>query len=115
MKRDFQLAGWLLLIASPWAFAQKQPRRFSLKAESPRFWELIAKDSKLDLVSGGMGFTEGPVGPAGFIYVSDEVRNKIFRIYPMVKRRTDLAGRSGWQYLRSSITISLTAQVYSER
>jgi gluconolactonase len=83
MKRDFKLAGWLLLIASPWAFAQKQPRRFSLKAESPRFWELIAKDSKLDLVSGGMGFTEGPVwDPAGFIYVSDEVQNKIFRIYP---------------------------------
>ena len=83
MKRDFKLAGWLLLIVSPWAFAQKQPRRFSLKAESPRFWELIAKDSKLDLVSGGMGFTEGPVwDPAGFIYVSDEVQNKIFRIYP---------------------------------
>jgi gluconolactonase len=83
MKRAFKLAGWLLLIVSPWAFAQKQPRRFSLKAESPRFWELIAKDSKLDLVSGGMGFTEGPVwDPAGFIYVSDEVQNKIFRIYP---------------------------------
>ena len=83
MKRDFKLAGWLLLIVSPWAFAQKQPRRFSLKAESPRFWELIAKDSKLVLVSGGMGFTEGPVwDPAGFIYVSDEVQNKIFRIYP---------------------------------
>jgi gluconolactonase len=30
-----------------------------------------------------MGFTEGPVwDPAGFVYVSDEVLNKIFRIYP---------------------------------
>jgi gluconolactonase len=30
-----------------------------------------------------MGFTEGPVwDPAGFVYVSDEVINKIFRIYP---------------------------------
>ena len=83
MKRDFKLAGWLLLIVSPWAFAQKQPRPFALKAESPKFWELIAKDARLDLVSGGMGFTEGPVWDlAGFIYVSDEVQNKIFRIYP---------------------------------
>jgi gluconolactonase len=37
----------------------------------------------LDLVAGGMGFTEGPVwDPAGFVYVSDEVINKILRIYP---------------------------------
>jgi len=84
MKRHFKLAARsLLLTVSLWAFAQKQPRPFQLKAESPEFWELIAKDSKLELVSGGMGFTEGPVwDPGGFIYVSDEVQNKIFRIYP---------------------------------
>jgi gluconolactonase len=30
-----------------------------------------------------MGFTEGRVGdPAGFVYVSDEIQNKIFRVYP---------------------------------
>jgi gluconolactonase len=83
MKRHFKLAAqWALLIVSPWAFAQKQPRPFELKADSPKLWELIAKGSKLELVSSGMGFTEGPVwDPAGFIYVSDEVQNKIFRIY----------------------------------
>jgi gluconolactonase len=83
MKRHLKLAAqWLVLMVSSWAVAQ-EPRPFELKADSPKFWELIAKDSRLELVSGGMGFTEGPVwDPAGFIYVSDEVQNKVFRIYP---------------------------------
>jgi gluconolactonase len=75
------LAGVLTLVAS--AAVQQKPRKFELKASSPQFWKLISQDAKLELVSGGMGFTEGPVwDPAGFVYVSDEVQNKIFRIYP---------------------------------
>lgn len=83
MRRRIQSATLMgLLISVTWATAQTNPRRFELKAASPRFWELVAKDAKLDLVSSGMGFTEGPVwDPAGFVYVSDEVINKIFRIY----------------------------------
>ena len=72
-----------LLISLAWATAQERPRHFELKAESGKFWELVPKDAKLESVAGGMGFTEGPVwDPAGFVYVSDEVINKIFRIYP---------------------------------
>jgi gluconolactonase len=72
-----------LLISVTWATAQQRPRQFELKAGSPKFWELIPTNTKLELVSGGMGFAEGPVwDPAGFVYVSDEVLNKIFRIYP---------------------------------
>ena len=72
-----------LLISLTWATAQERPRHFELKAESGKFWELVPKDAKLESVAGGMGFTEGPVwDPAGFVYVSDEVINKIFRIYP---------------------------------
>jgi gluconolactonase len=84
MKKQIQLATLMgLLISVTWVTAQKYPRRFELKAASPKFWELVAKDAKLDLVAGGMGFTEGPVwDPAGFVYVSDEVINKILRIYP---------------------------------
>jgi gluconolactonase len=84
MKKQIQLATLMgLLISVTWVTAQKYPRRFELKAASPKFWELVAKDAKLDLVAGGMGFTEGPVwDPAGFVYVSDEVTNKILRIYP---------------------------------
>jgi len=83
MRKRIQLATLVgLLISVTWATAQKNPRRFELKAASPKFWELVAKDAKLNLVSSGMGFTEGPVwDPAGFLYVSDEVTNKIFRIH----------------------------------
>jgi gluconolactonase len=59
------------------------PRRFELKAESPKFWELFAKDAKLEKIATGFGFTEGPVwDPRGFLYVSDEEKNKISRVYP---------------------------------
>jgi gluconolactonase len=72
-----------LLICVTWATTQQPPRQFELTADSPSFWELIPKNAKLELVSGGMGITEGPVwDPSGFVYVSDEVINKIFRIYP---------------------------------
>jgi gluconolactonase len=84
MKKQFQLAMLVgLLIFVRWATAQQHPRQFELKADSPKFWELVPKGSKLESVASGMGFTEGPVwDPAGFVYVSDEEINKIFRIYP---------------------------------
>src|ERR1700722_3616842 len=84
MKRQFKLAMCVgLLIALTSATAKERRRQFELKAESAKFWELIPKDAKLELVVGGMGFTEGPVWePAGFVYVSDEVINKIYRVYP---------------------------------
>jgi gluconolactonase len=84
MKRQFKLAMCVgLLIALTSATAKERPRQFELKAESAKFWELIPKGAKLELVAGGMGFTEGPVWePAGFVYVSDEVINKIYRVYP---------------------------------
>ena len=59
------------------------PRRFELKAESPKFWELFAQDARLEKVAGSFGFTEGPVwDPRGFLYVSDEEKNKLVRVYP---------------------------------
>src|SRR5262249_10507883 len=54
------------------------PRKFELKAESPKFQELFAPDAKLEKVAGGFGFTEGPVwDPRGFLYVSDEEKNRL--------------------------------------
>jgi gluconolactonase len=65
------------------AQAKKAPRDFALQAESPAFWKLVAHDAKLQTVAAGFGFTEGPVwDKAGFLYVSDEEINKIFRVYP---------------------------------
>jgi len=64
--------------------AQDKPKReFELKAESPAFWKLISKQAKLEKFATGFGFTEGPVwDKSGFVYVSDEEINKIFRVYP---------------------------------
>ena len=58
-------------------------RTFKLTAESAQFWKLFDRDAKLTRVAGDFGFTEGPVwDEAGFLYVSDEVQNKIYRVFP---------------------------------
>lgn len=71
--------------------AQKT-RDFKLEPLSPKFLEIIASDVKLETVATGFGFTEGPMwDPAGFLYVSDETINKIFRVYPNGKKEEVIA------------------------
>lgn len=54
---------------------------FQLQALSPDFWNLISHNAKLRVLATGFGFTEGPVwDKRGFLYVSDEDQNKIYRI-----------------------------------
>jgi gluconolactonase len=73
------LAGFFLRVIC----AQEPPRKFELQAASPQFWQLVSRDAKLTTVASGFGFTEGPVwDPTGFLFVSDETINKIFRVYP---------------------------------
>jgi gluconolactonase len=61
---------------------QKPQRNFELVAQSPDFWKLLDHDAKLTVVATGFGFTEGPVWDwAGFLYVSDETQNKIYRVH----------------------------------
>src|SRR6267378_3687940 len=63
--------------------AQKESRVFELEALSPQFWKLVDHNAKLETVASGFGFTEGPMWePAGFLYVSDEEINKIFKVWP---------------------------------
>lgn len=58
------------------------PRNFSLRADSPEFWKLFSKDAQLVVIAKGFGFTEGPLwDPAGFLYISDEEQNELFRVY----------------------------------
>jgi gluconolactonase len=77
---------WFLAAASA-----QPPRTFKLEPLSPKFTELIG-DSKLETVASGFGFTEGPMwDPAGFLYVSDETINKIFRVYPNGKKEEVIA------------------------
>jgi len=79
------LAGILSLCNAFNATSQdKKPlREFELQADSSEFWKLIPKETRLETVATGFGFTEGPVwDKSGFLYVSDEEINKIFRVYP---------------------------------
>jgi gluconolactonase len=71
----------IVMAATHAADAQSKPRSFALEANTPAFWNLVDHDAKLDVVGRGFGFTEGPVwDPAGFLYVSDETINKIYRL-----------------------------------
>jgi gluconolactonase len=77
----------LLLTASA-----QETHAFGLDPLSPKFWELIDRSAKLEKVATGFGFTEGPMwDPAGFLYVSDETINKIFRVYPNGKKEEVIA------------------------
>ncbi len=78
------IISFVILLSPSAAFSQdKPPRKFELEANSPAFWKLIPKQAKLETVATGFGFTEGPVwDKSGFVYVSDEEINKIFRVYP---------------------------------
>ncbi len=76
------VAALFLLVPSVALSQEKPQRKFELQAASPAFWKLIPKDAKLETVATGFGFTEGPVwDKSGFVYVSDEEINKIFRVY----------------------------------
>ena len=80
-----------LAIASV-ANAPAQPQRvFEPKALAPGFWDLLARDARLETVAGDFKFTEGPVWhQSGFLYVSDEELNKVFRLFPDGRRETAL-------------------------
>lgn len=72
----------ILLPSFSRAQEESHPRSFQLQAQSPAFWKLVDPKAKPSVVASGFGFTEGPVwDPAGFLYVSDEIANKIFRVY----------------------------------
>src|SRR5580698_4232037 len=75
-----------------WAQTSTPRRPFKLAASSLAFWGLISHDAKLETMATGFGFTEGPVWDAsGFVWVSDEELNKIFRVYPDGHREEMLA------------------------
>lgn len=85
MKQILRIAAALLIagICVQGAQQTKPLREFQLRAETPQFWNLFAQDAKLQTLATGFGFTEGPVwDQTGFVYVSDEEINKIYRVYP---------------------------------
>lgn len=82
------LASLAAFLSSAIASAQEK-RGFRLEPLSPKFAGLIGSDAKLETIATGFGFTEGPMwDPSGFLYVSDETLNKIFRVYPDGKKKS---------------------------
>jgi gluconolactonase len=79
------LAGIAMVVLAsslPAMAADAPARTFKLTAESPRFWKLFDRNAQLARVAGNFGFTEGPVwDDSGFLYVSDEEKNKIYRLF----------------------------------
>jgi gluconolactonase len=85
-------AGLALLSVLLLGADQHPPRNFQLVAASPSFWKLIAPEAKLTRIATDFGFTEGPVwDKAGFLYVSDEEQNKIYRVYPDGRKESVVA------------------------
>lgn len=83
--------GLMTAACSSLSLAQS-PRTFELQAISPGFWDIVDRNAKLETVANGFGFTEGPMwDAAGFLYVSDETLNKIFRVYPNGKKEEVIA------------------------
>ena len=79
----------LIGVCSAFQIQKDTPRQFELTAQSPHFWRLIGRRTTLQRVAGGFGFTEGPAwDPRGFLYVSDEEQNRIFRLYPDGRRES---------------------------
>src|SRR5215469_2400551 len=93
MKRPIRVLLFFAVLVVLWMTTAAQDKRnFELQSLSPRFWDLIDRDAKLQTVAGGFGFTEGPMwDPAGYLYVSDETLNKIFRVYPDGKKEEVIA------------------------
>ena len=80
------------LVCMALSLSAQKARVFKLEPLSPKFLELIGRDAKLETLATGFGFTEGPMwDPAGFLYVSDETINKIFRVYPDGKKEEVIA------------------------
>jgi gluconolactonase len=82
----------LAVVCLPLTSAAQKAHSFKLEPLSPKFLDLIDKDARLETVATGFGFTEGPMwDPAGFLYVSDETINKIYRVYPDGKKQEVIA------------------------
>ena len=71
----------IVLTSCGLSFSQT-PQKVELRAEGAEFSKVVDKNEQMTRVATGFGFTEGPVwDESGFLYVSDEVQNKIYRVY----------------------------------
>jgi gluconolactonase len=87
MERKLLILVLIAFLFIPRMWGQEAKRSFELQGLSDSFWKLVDRNAKLEKVGGGFGFTEGPMwDPAGFLYVSDETINKIYKLFPDGRR-----------------------------
>jgi gluconolactonase len=89
--------------------AHRRDRPFELHALTPEFWELFDKQATLQTMGTGFGFTEGPVwDTSGFVWVSDESKNTIDKLYPdgRVEHMVSLVDPDGSTYDRQGRLLS---------
>jgi gluconolactonase len=88
---------------------QKADSLFELHALTPEFWDVFDKNATLKTMGTGFGFTEGPVwDPAGFLWVSDESKNQIDKLYEdgRVEHMVSLVDPDGSTYDREHRLLS---------
>ena len=86
------LLHWMTVLGLLLTASAQNPRSFALEPLSPKLWDIVDHQAKLETVATGFGFTEGPMwDAAGFLYVSDETINQIFRVYPNGKKEEVIA------------------------
>ena len=80
--KSLAAAGVFLLVSFPvYLQSQQKQRKPELQALSPSFWKLIEPKAAVAKVASGFGFAEGPVwDESGYLWVSDETLNKIFKV-----------------------------------
>jgi gluconolactonase len=87
----------------------RRHRPFELQALTPEFWKVFDKNATLTTMGTGFGFTEGPVwDPAGFLWVSDESKNEIDKLYQdgRVEKMVTLVDPDGSTYDREHRLLS---------
>lgn len=66
-------------------------RKFELEAINPSFWDLFDRKAQLTKLASGFGFTEGPVwDKSGYLWVSDETLNKIFKVSTVTGQKQEI-------------------------
>lgn len=71
--------------------AENPDRAFALQAAAPGFWSLIDRKARMTRLASDFGFTEGPVwDPSGFLWVSDETLNKIFKVNTVTGQKQEI-------------------------
>lgn len=82
LRRFVVFAALPLFCTAAAAVAPPRPALpFAIQARSSALWKRIAPGTRPVVLAQGFGFTEGPVWDRrGFLYVSDELQNKIYRV-----------------------------------